>query len=145
MLCPTARHGAAWWPNEDQILRLERVPPFSQRFADAVHALIGDGPVKQRLAQAYASHLADLSDGDLPGPLRREFAELQAAMTRIAPVGSESRVRASVQKMSAADAAGHAGTILKLYVELVANVERAEPLKVVAPPRKPPRLLTGRP
>jgi hypothetical protein len=47
--------------------------------------------------------------------------------------------------MSATDAAGHAGTILKLYVELVANVDRAEPLKVVAPPRKPPRLLTGRP
>ena len=133
------------WANENQLLRLERVSPFSQQFADAVHALIGDGPVKQRLAQAYALHLADLTDGDLPAPLRREFGELQAAMNRIAPVGSESRVRASVQKMSAADAAGHAGTILKLYVELVANVERAEPLKVVVPPRKPPRLLTGRP
>jgi hypothetical protein len=118
---------------------------FAQRFAEAVHALIGDGPVKQRLATAYAAHLADLADAaDLPAALRREFAELQSALTRIAPCGSETRVRASVQKMSAKEAAGHAATILKLYVELVNGVERAEPLKVVAPPRKAPRFLTGR-
>jgi hypothetical protein len=47
--------------------------------------------------------------------------------------------------MSAQEAAGHAATIVKLYVELMTGVERAEPLKVVAPPRKPPRFLTGRP
>ncbi len=119
--------------------------PFSQRFAEAVHTLIGDGPVKQRLANAYASHLADLTDAELPAALRREFGELQAAMSRIAPVGSETRVRASVQKMSPDEAAGHAATIVKLYVELMNSVERAEPLKVVGPPRKPPRFLTGRP
>jgi hypothetical protein len=117
---------------------------FAQRFAEAVHALIGDGPVKQRLATAFAAHLADLADADLPAALRREFAELQSALTRIAPCGSETRVRASVQKMSAKEAAGHAATILRLYVELVNGVERAEPLKVVAPPRKAPRFLTGR-
>jgi len=33
---------------------------------------------------------------------------------------------------------------LKLYVELVSGAERAEPLKVVAPPRKAPRFLSGR-
>ena len=76
--------------------------------------------------------------------LRREFGELQAAMSRVAPVGNETRVRASVQKMSPHEAAGHAATIVKLYVELMNGVERAEPLKVVAPPRKPPRFLTGR-
>ena len=32
----------------------------------------------------------------------------------------------------------------ELYVELVSGVERAEPLKVVAPPRKAPRFLSGR-
>jgi hypothetical protein len=117
---------------------------FSQRFAEAVQALIADGPVKQRLANAYASHLADLTEAELPPALRREFGELQAAMSRIAPVGNETRVRASVQKMSPDQAAGHAATIVKLYVELMNSVERAEPLKVVAPPRKPPRFLTGR-
>lgn len=118
------------------------VSPFAQRFAEAVQALIADGPVKQRLATAYALHLADLAEAEFPAALRREFSELQAAMTRIAPVGSETRVRASVQKMSPSDAAAHAATIVKLYVELMTNVERAEPLKVVVP-RKPPRFLAG--
>lgn len=120
--------------------------PAAQRFAEAVHALIGDGPVKHRLASAYSLHLADLTDSDLPAALRREFGELQAVMSRIAPVGTETRVRASVQKMSADDAVGHAATILKLYVDLMGTLERAEPLKVVAPTlRKTPRYLTGRP
>src|SRR5512134_1516610 len=82
--------------------------PFAQRFAEAVQALVGDGPVKQRLASAYAMHLADLTDAELPAALRRDFGALQAAMTRIAPVGSETRVRASVQKMAPGEAAGHA-------------------------------------
>ncbi len=116
----------------------------AQRFAEAVHALIGDGPVKQRLAAAYAEYLADLTEAELPVALRRDFAELQAVMSRIAPAGTETRVRASVQKMSPNEAAGHAATILNLYVELLRTVERAEPLKVVAPAARPPRYLTGR-
>jgi hypothetical protein len=121
------------------------VLPFAQRFAAAVDTLIGDGPIKQRLAGAYSLHLADLADADLPAALRRDFADLQAALTRVNPAGSESRIRASVQKMSVNEATGHAATIVKLYVELMNGLERAEPLKVVSPPRKPPRYLTGRP
>lgn len=118
--------------------------PFAQRFAAAVETLIGEGPVKQRLVSAYSVHLADLTDAHLPPGLRREFGELQSAITRVAPAGHETRVRASVQKMSPNEAAGHAATIVKLYVELMNGLDRAEPLKVVAP-RKPPRYLTGRP
>jgi hypothetical protein len=121
------------------------VSPFAQRFAAAVQTLVGDGPVKQRLANAFSEHLADLADSELPGHLQRDFEELQAALTCVAPAGSETRVRASVQKMSPGEAARHADTILKLYVELSSSLERAEPLKVVSPPsRKPPRYLTGR-
>ncbi len=118
--------------------------PFAQRFAAAVETLIGDGPVKQRLANAYGQHLAELTEANLPTGLRKEFAELQAAVTKVAPAGTETRVRATVQKMSAAEAAGHAATIVKLYVELMNGLDRAEPLKVVTPPRKAPRYLTGR-
>jgi hypothetical protein len=121
------------------------VSPLAQRFGEAVQVLIGDGPVKLRLATAYARHLADLTDAEFPAGLRRDLADLQAAMSRIAPVGNETRVRASVQKMSAEQAASHAGTIVKLYVELMNSVERAEPLKIVAAPKKPPRFLTGLP
>lgn len=118
--------------------------PFAERFAAAVQVLIEDGPIKQRLAAAYSLHLADVAEADLPPPLRRDFAELHAAISRVAPVGHETRVRASVQKMSPSEASDHAATIVKLYVELVAGLERAEPLKVVAPPRKAPRYLSGR-
>jgi hypothetical protein len=117
---------------------------LAQHFAEAVQVLIGDGPVKQRLAAAYAQHLADLNEAELPAGLRRDFADLQAAMNRITPAGSESRARASAQKMASAEAVGHAATIVRLYLELMSSVERAEPLKVVAPPRQPPRYLTGR-
>ena len=117
--------------------------PLAQRFGEAVQTLVADGSVKARLVAAYINHLGDLADAEFPAGLRREFVDLQAAMMRIAPVGSESRVRASVQKMSPDEASKHAATIVKLYVELMNSVERAEPLKVVAPPKKPPRFLTG--
>jgi len=121
------------------------VSPFAQRFSAAVQTLIGDGPVKQRLATAYSLHLAELTEAELPPGLRRDFGELQTAITRVAPVGHETRVRASVQKMSQNEALGHAATIVKLYVALAGGLERAEPLKGVAPPRRAPRYLTGRP
>ncbi len=54
--------------------------PLAQRFAEAVRTLIGDGPVKVRLVQAYAAHLADLADVEFPAGLRRDFADLQAAL-----------------------------------------------------------------
>ena len=116
--------------------------PFEQRFAAAVQTLIGDGPIKQRLASAYSLHLAELTDADLPPGLRRDFGELQAAIPRVAPVG-QTRIRASVQKMSPSEASGHAATIVKLYVALASGLDRAEPLKVVVP-GKTPRYLTGR-
>jgi hypothetical protein len=118
--------------------------PLAQHFAEAVQTLVADGPVKQRLASAYAAYLAEVTEAELPAGLRREFCDLQTAMGRVAPVGTETRARASVQKMSPAEAVGHATTIVRLYVELVNGLERAEPLKVVAPSRQPPRYLTGR-
>src|SRR5690606_14704811 len=97
---------------------------------------------------AYAAHLGDIADEDLPPAQRELFGELHQAMTRVTPFGKETAVRASVQKMSAADAAGHAATIARLYGELAtALAERAEPLKVVAGGAKaaPPRFVGSRP
>lgn len=102
---------------------------------------MGEGSVKHRLSRAFAENLEDLQDGELPPPLRREFEELHAALHRIPPAGHETRVRASVQKMSAQEAGSHAGTIVRLYVELLGDSERAEPLKVVSGD-KTPRYLT---
>jgi hypothetical protein len=120
------------------------VSSSAERFAAAVEVLVADGPIKQRLAAACSLHLAEVTEADLPPALRREFADLQAAVSRVAPAGYETRIRASVQKMSPPEASAHAATIVKLYVGLVSGIERADPLKVVAPPRKTPRYLSGR-
>ncbi|HLF12378.1 MAG TPA: hypothetical protein VJA26_14310 [Gammaproteobacteria bacterium] len=118
---------------------------LAERFAAAVQTLVSDGPIKQRLSRAYTEHLEDLPETELPVGLRGPFNDLQAALNRLRPVGSESRVRANVQKMSAHEAGSHAGTIVKLYAELLAQGERAEPLKVVSSGKKPPSYLTSRP
>jgi hypothetical protein len=113
-----------------------------ERFHAAVRALLGEGPVKQRLAKAYSDHLEDLQGLELPLTDNGTFAELHAALHRVAPVGKETCVKASVQKMSSSEAQGHAETIVRLYAELVAR--RGEPLKVVEPLVKaPPRFLAG--
>jgi hypothetical protein len=88
--------------------------------------------------------LGDLDGADLPPALRPGFSELQTALSCWAPAGTESRVQASVQKMSTAEAGDYAGTIVDLYAALLAQLERAEPLRVVISPRKMARLLASR-
>ena len=117
----------------------------TDRFGAAIRTLVGDGPLKQRLIRAVAEHLGDLDNADLPIAARREFMDLKEALQRRNPVGRESRVQATVQKMSPAEAGGHAGTIVQLYIAVLGLAERAEPLKVVNSPKKAPRYLTNRP
>lgn len=114
------------------------------RFANAVGVLVGDAPIKQRLIQAFADYLADVRETELPPDLREPFKALNEALTRVKPAGRESRLKASVQKMSGSEAAAHAAAIAKLYGKLCSVGERAEPLKVVAK-SKPPRYLAQRP
>jgi hypothetical protein len=124
------------------------VSPLTERFAAAVRTLVSDGPLKQRLIRAYRDHLGDIDQGDLPAAVRRDFAELTDALQRRAPVGTGSRVQATVQKMSASEAGSNAGKIVQLYVALLGQLERAEPLKVVSSPsasKKAPRFLVNRP
>lgn len=120
---------------------------LSERFAAAVRDLVGDGPVKQRLIRAYGDHLGEIDQDDLPVGIRRDFADLTEALQRRTPVGIESRIQATVQKMSTSEAGSHAGKIVQLYVALLSQVERAEPLKVVSSPapKKAPRFLVNRP
>lgn len=117
---------------------------YAKRFEAAVRSLVSDGPVKQRLNQAYSDHLESLGDHDLPVSVRNAVSELHAAMHRVAPIGKETGVKASVQKMSPAEAARHAEAIVRIYVELLTHGDQSEPLKVVATEAKPPpRYLVG--
>jgi hypothetical protein len=125
-----------------------QVSHLTERFAEAVRTLVSDGPLKQRLIRAYGDHLGDLDHADLPVAVRREFTDLREALQSRAPAGRESRVQATVQKMSPTEAGSHAGTIVQLYIALLGQLERAEPLKVVTSPAsapKAPRFLTNHP
>jgi len=111
-----------------------------ERFASAVQALVGDGPIKNRLMQAYTGYLEDLQQVDLPVSGKREFTDLHSALHRAKAVGSIDCVQASVQKMSPEEAGTYARTIVKLYSELLAMEQPGKSdsslrLATEAPPR----------
>ncbi len=116
---------------------------LAEKMEAAVRRLVGDGPVKQRLVQAYAEHLDGLRESDLPPSLRGAYAELDEAMHRSGPVGKESSIKITVQKMSFAEATGHAETIVGLYAEALRAAERSGPLKVVPKEDAAARYLAG--
>ncbi len=116
---------------------------LAEKLEAAVRRLVGDGPVKQRLGQAYAEHLDGLRETDLPGSLRGAYAALDEAMHRAEPVGKETSIKITVQKMSFAEASAHAETIVRLYAEALRAAERSEPLKVVPKEDAAPRYLVG--
>jgi hypothetical protein len=118
------------------------------KFEGAVGTLVGEGPVKQRLAQAWTQHLSAVRPDDLPHSLGDEFSQLKSALERIRPCGQESRTQASVRKMSFREAGHHAGVIVRIFGELLRVAPRVEAgresLKVVecATSDAPPRYLT---
>lgn len=120
----------------------------TEKFESAVCLLAGDGPVKRRLAQAYAQHLAAIQSNELPKALGEEFSQLKSALERTRPCGSESRIEASVRKMSFREAGSYAGTIVRLFGQLLRMAPRGEAtresLKVVecSGDEPPPRYLT---
>jgi hypothetical protein len=88
------------------------------RFRDAVLVLAGGGPVKQRLTDAYQSHLRDVDAEDLPRDLRGPYSTLVTALQSGQRVGTLDAISASVRKMSEADAARHAESIVHMFAGL---------------------------
>lgn len=89
----------------------------------AVRVLVGAGPVKQRLIDAWRQHLGSLQDKDVPDALRARLMTLRAAMDAAHPTGGMSAAEVSVRKMSDKDAAGHAVRVLEMYAQLCATYE----------------------
>jgi hypothetical protein len=115
----------------------ESMSYVTERFEAAVRDLVTDGPVKERLMRAYSAHLDGLNPIDLPTKVASVYAELNAAVHRVAPSGTATPIKASVQKMSPAEAAQYAQCVVKIYAELLRHGDRAETLKVVDS-REPP-------
>ena len=117
-----------------------------ERFEAAVQALVGEGPIKNRLRAAYTEYLEDLQQVDLPVDGNIEFGELHSALHSADAVGKIDCVKASVQKMSPAEAWWHARTIVRLYTEVL-SMERGARIaaEAMAAPaaEEPPRFLAS--
>lgn len=89
-----------------------------ERFYLATRTLVGPGPIKRRLAQAYECNLEDLDPQDLPESIQNEFRDLSQELHSICPLSDETAVWASVRKMSDRDADRCAETIVQLWNRL---------------------------
>jgi nitrate reductase assembly molybdenum cofactor insertion protein NarJ len=83
-----------------------------------------EGSIKDRLADAYASHLLDVDADELPDGVRLDFAALCEAMHRERPLPRESVIRASVRKMSNDEAVRYAALVVRVFAT-VARTEAA--------------------
>ncbi len=91
----------------------------TDKFYAAVRTLTTDGPVKQRLINAYLDHLEALAEDDVQVAIQPRFEALRQAMTAVPPTEKETAVQVSVRKMSQAEAVRHTRAILALFAELV--------------------------
>ncbi len=95
-----------------------------EKLQQATLCLSQDGPIKDRLAEAYDAHLNAVEAESLPENLREDFGALCAALHREAPQVRESPVRASVRKMSTHEASSYAAMVVRLFAAM-ARMEAA--------------------
>ncbi len=84
----------------------------------ATTRLSKSGSIKDRLADAYSSHLVEVDADDLPEAVRNEFSALCAAMHRERALPRESAIRASVRKMSNDEAGHYAALVVRMFATL---------------------------
>ena len=104
------------------------------KFHGAALLLAGAGPVKQRLADAFRTHLVDLDVDALPRELRAEFRSLSGSLTSGRAVGGSSVIDATVRKLSDAQAATYSGRFIVMYGQLAqsrAQAQRAPALRAI--------------
>ena len=93
---------------------------LSNKFFSAVRTLSGDGPIKRRLAKAYADNLELVREDEIPEIIRPKFVILRQAMHSAKPANrKESPVLASVRKMSNIEANRYSKAIVAMFSELV--------------------------
>ena len=92
------------------------------KFNSAISRLTGVGSIKERLHEAYSYNLYDLQSSDLPSEIYNKFEALKRAMTRVEPLGSETKVEAAMRKMYDSDAIKWIGEIVTMY-DIVARHE----------------------
>jgi hypothetical protein len=107
------------------------------QFRRAALVLVGPGPVKQRLCDAYLKHLRAVDVDELPAGLQTDYATLEQALTTAQATGGLGAVEVTVRKMSEQDAGRHAGCVLDMFIAL----SRIDDRERTAPPHRPMRLI----
>jgi hypothetical protein len=113
-----------------------------EQLEGAVLTLARSGAIKDRLADAFRNHLAQLNADDLPDTLRAEFRACHDALTRERPLRGEDAVRATVRKMSYEQADEVACGVVRMFTTLAhqaqpAQHEHTQPQMVAAPAQEP--------
>lgn len=89
-----------------------------QRLRGASEVLVGPGPVKQRLCDAYLRHLRDIDRGELPPEVAEILSQVGDALSTASAVGGLGAVEATIRKMSELEASQQAVRIMELFVAL---------------------------
>jgi hypothetical protein len=110
------------------------MPVIWDNFERAVQVLVGPGPLKQRLIDAYLGHLSLVKPVDIPEPASTAFTALIEALKCARPTGGLSCAEVAVRKMSELEAARHAQGIVECFVAL-SWLRVAEADAPTAPPR----------
>jgi hypothetical protein len=88
----------------------------------ATVVLASSGPIKQRLLEAYRSHLATVDREDLPKEIREEFCSVSNCLSCVRPMRGETAEQATVRKMSDFEA----GQIAARIVNMLGAVARLQ-------------------
>ena len=102
-----------------------------EQLEGAALSLVRSGPIKDRLADAYRNHLAFVRPEDLPAALRGDFRACHDALTRERPLRGEDAVRATVRKMSSAEADQLACSVVRLFAAIVREYATEEAHAIV--------------
>ena len=87
-----------------------------EKLQGATMSLARSGSIKDRLAEAYRSYLAELPEDELPREMREEFRAVIDALTRERPLmRGEDAVRATLRKMSSDEADRIACCIVRIF------------------------------
>ncbi|HEY5807559.1 MAG TPA: hypothetical protein VIT67_06310 [Povalibacter sp.] len=85
-----------------------------EHFFAATAILASSAPIKQRLVDAYKTHLAGIDRDELPKEIREEFSSLTTCMSCVRPLRGETAEQATVRKMSDIEASQIAARIVNM-------------------------------
>ena len=98
---------------------------LSDHLEAAAFVLAGCEPLKERLAIAWTKHLDTLEARDFPRDVRDEFEELITVLHRERALPGDTVLRASLRKLSTAEAGRYAKLIIRTYAR-VASIKSSQ-------------------